>query len=95
MLFFLILHGILYHCLWASHSTKMYREEAFRFEYKHWFSNGAGLVAWCAAVVVSITAIPAFRRNFYWVRCPPCMQNTHSLIPAYRVSYAARIKTPI
>ena len=71
MILYLIIHGALYHCLWASHSTKMYREEAFRFEYKWGFSNASGLVAWCASVVIAITAIPAFRRNFYWVRPPP------------------------
>jgi hypothetical protein len=71
VLVFILAHGISYHCLWASHSTKMYREEAFRFEYMHHFSNGAGLVAWCGAVVIAITSIPAFRRNFYWVRALP------------------------
>lgn len=42
VLVYLLVHGILYHALWASHSAKMYRDEAFRFEYKWYFSNGAG-----------------------------------------------------
>lgn len=67
-LLFIIVHGILYHALWASDSAQMYRDEAFRFEYAHYFSNGAGLVAWCGVVVIAITCLPAFRRNFYWVR---------------------------
>jgi hypothetical protein len=46
----------------------MYREEAFRFSYAHYFSNGAGLVSWFGALIIAITALPWFRRHMYWVR---------------------------
>lgn len=65
---FILLHGIFYHILWATGGAEKYREEAFRFAYHHWFSNGGGLVAWFGALIIGITAIPWFRRHMYWVR---------------------------
>jgi hypothetical protein len=64
----ILLHGILYHVLWATESAKMYRDEAFRFSYAHYYSNGGGLVSWIGALLIAITAIPWFRRHMYWVR---------------------------
>jgi hypothetical protein len=67
VILFLILHGALYHIFWATDSAKMYREEAFRFEYKWHFSNGGGLVSVIGAGLIAVTAIPYIRRHYYWV----------------------------
>ena len=74
VLAFLIVHGILFHALWASAGSKTYREEAFRFSYAHHFSNGAGLVAFTACIFIAVTVLPVVRRRAYWV-CPRCVHS--------------------
>jgi hypothetical protein len=68
VILFLILHGVLIHIFWATDSAKMYFEEAFRFEYKHFFSNGGGLVSDIGLGLIAVTALPYIRRHYYWVR---------------------------
>ena len=83
VLVYLLIHGALYHCLWASAGAQMYRDEAFRFDYAHYVSNGAGLVAWVAALAMTVMLLPCVRRAAYWVRAAAidadrgcCLANT-------------------